>query len=104
MIGRLLPALTFLAALSCGLVARIFYAFSSLVMRALARIPSSADIAAMQSINVSVINPWFIAAFFGTAVICCLLAVIALLKWNFPNKFIIAPDDFTLQLIGHTAS
>jgi uncharacterized membrane protein len=32
----LLPALTFLAALSCGLAAGVFYAFSSLVMRALA--------------------------------------------------------------------
>ena len=63
MIDRLLPALTFLAALSCGLAAGVFYAFSSLVMRALARLPSSAGIAAMQSINVSVINPlgsWFV--------------------------------------------
>jgi hypothetical protein len=63
MIERLLPTLTFLAALSCGLAAGIFYAFSSLVMRALARIPSHAGIAAMQSINVSVINPWFMEPF-----------------------------------------
>jgi len=82
MIDRLLPNLTFVAALSCGLAAGIFYAFSSLVMRALARIPSSAGIAAMQSINVSVINPWFITALFGPAVICSVLAVISLLRWN----------------------
>jgi len=36
----------------------------------------------MESINVSVINPWFMGAFFGPAVICCLLAVISLLKWD----------------------
>ena len=82
MIDRLLPNLTFVAALSCGLAAGIFYAFSSLVMRALARIPSAAGIAAMQSINVSVINPWFITALFGPAVICSVLAVISLLRWN----------------------
>jgi uncharacterized membrane protein len=58
MIDRLLPALTFLAALNCGLAAGIFYAFSSLVMRALAHISSPLGIAAMQSINVSVFNPW----------------------------------------------
>ena len=82
MIDRVLPNLAFVAALSCGLAAGIFYAFSSLVMRALARIPSSAGIAAMQSINVSVINPWFITALFGPAVICSVLAVISLLRWN----------------------
>ena len=56
MIDRLLPSLTFLAAISCGLAAGIFYAFSSLVMRALARISPPAGIAAMQSINVSVVK------------------------------------------------
>ena len=82
MIDRLLPSLTFLAAISCGLAAGIFYAFSSLVMRALAKIPPPAGIAAMQSINVSVVNPWFIAAFFGPALICCALGVISLVRWN----------------------
>ena len=82
MIERFLPSLTFLAAISCGLAAGIFYAFSSLVMRALARIPPPAGIAAMQSINVSVVNFWFITAFFGPALICCVLAGIALLRWN----------------------
>src|SRR6516225_7628059 len=82
MIERLLPALIFLAAISCGVAAGIFYAFSSLVMRALARIPPPAAIAAMQSINVSVVNFWFITAFFGPALICCVVAVVALLRWN----------------------
>ena len=82
MIDRFLPTLTVLGTISCGLAAGIFYAFSSLVMRALARIPAPAGIASMQSINVSVVNPWFITAFFGPALICCVLAVIALMRWN----------------------
>jgi uncharacterized membrane protein len=85
MIDRLLPALTFLASLSCGVAAGIFYSFSSLVMRALARIPPPAGIAAMQSINVSVVNFWFFAAFFGPALISCVLAVFSVLKWNRPG-------------------
>jgi uncharacterized membrane protein len=82
MIERFLPTLTFLAAISCGLAVGIFYAFSSLVMRALARIPPPAGIAAMQSINVSVVNVWFISAFVGPALICCVLAVISIMRWN----------------------
>lgn len=82
MIDRFLPTLTFLAAIGCGVSAGIFYAFSSLVMRALARIPPPAAIAAMQSVNVSVVSFWFIAAFFGPALLCILLAVISLLRWN----------------------
>ena len=99
MIDRLLPTLTFLAALSCGLAAGIFYAFSSLVMRALARIPSSTGIAAMQSINVSVVNAWFMAAFFGPAAICCFLAAISLLRWKRQSTaFILAGS--ALYLVG----
>jgi uncharacterized membrane protein len=82
MVARFLPTLTFLAAISCGLSAGIFYAFSSLVMRALARIPPPAGIAAMQSINVSVVSFWFIGVFFGPALICCVLAIVAWLRWN----------------------
>jgi uncharacterized membrane protein len=97
MIDRLLPSLTFLAAISCGLAAGIFYAFSSLVMRALAKIPPPAGIAAMQSINVSVVNPWFIAAFFGPALICCALGVISLVRWNRAgNAYLFAGSAFYL--------
>lgn len=99
MIDRLLPALTFIASLSCGLAAGIFYAFSSLVMRALARIPPPAGIGAMQSINVSVVNFWFCAAFFGPALICCVLTVLSLSKWNSPGaQFILL--GCALYLVG----
>src|ERR1700745_949671 len=82
MIDRLLPSLTFLAAISCGLAAGFFYAFSSLVMRALARISPPAGIAAIATIDFSVFNPCVIAAFFGPAVICCVLGVISLMRRN----------------------
>jgi uncharacterized membrane protein len=59
--------LTLFAALGCGLVAGVFFAFSTFVMKALARLPAPQGIAAMQSINVIVINPWFMTAFLGTA-------------------------------------
>jgi len=56
-VDDLLFALTLCAALGCGLMAGVFFAFSSFVMNALARLTPGEGIAAMQSINVAVINP-----------------------------------------------
>ena len=77
--------LTFLAALGSGLVAGIFFAFSNFVMKALARVPPAQGIAAMQSINVVVLNRWFFAVFFGTAVCCLALAITSLVRWQKPG-------------------
>jgi uncharacterized membrane protein len=63
------------AILGCGLIAGVFFAFSSFIMTALARRPSAQGIAAMQSINIAVINPLFMFVFLGTGVICLLLFV-----------------------------
>ena len=56
------------AATGCALTAGIFFAFSTFVMQALAMQPPGPGISAMQSINITVINPWFMTAFFGPAV------------------------------------
>ncbi len=80
--NMLADLLTPAAVLGCGLVAGIFFTFSTFVMRALGRLPAKEGIAAMQAINVTVLNPWFFAAFFGTAVACLVLAVLALTGWN----------------------
>jgi len=85
MIDRLLLALTLFSALGCGLIAGVFFAFSSFVMNALARLPAAQGIAAMQSINVVVINPLFMTAFLGTASACVLLVVSSLLRWREPG-------------------
>lgn len=79
-------ALKLFAALGCGLMAGVFFAFSSFVMNALARLQPAQGIAAMQSINITVINPLFMTALFGTAGACILLAVSSLLKWHQPGS------------------
>ena len=73
---------TLAAAVGSGLVAGIFYAFSSFVMAALGRMPPAHGIEAMQAINIAVINRSFMLAFFGTAALCCALLVAAILRWN----------------------
>ncbi len=84
-VDQLLFALTLLAALGCGLIAGVFFAFSAFVMKALARLPPGEGIAAMQSVNVAVLNPWFMAAFLGTAGTCALALISSLLRWHEPG-------------------
>ena len=39
----------------------------------------------MQSINVAVLNPWFLGAFLGTAAACLVALVWSLLRWHEPG-------------------
>lgn len=78
-------AFTLLAALGCGLMAGLFFAFSVSVMAALAQRPPAEGMAAMQAINVAIVNPVFGVAFFGTLVLCVAGAALALSRWHEPG-------------------
>ena len=65
-----MTTVVFASAIGAALVSGIFYAFSTFVMKALGRLEFREGIAAMQSINVVVINPLFFLAFFGTGALC----------------------------------
>jgi uncharacterized membrane protein len=82
MIEGFLFVLTLVTAIACGLVAGFFFAFSACMMKALARLPASRGVAAMQSINVVVINPSVMGALFGTALACAVLVVAAFIEWG----------------------
>jgi len=84
-VEKLLFALILFAAPGCGLAGGVFFAFPTFVMKALARLPAGEGIAAMQSINIVVINPWFMTAFLGTAVLCVLALIYSVLRWQDPG-------------------
>lgn len=98
-VDQLLFAVTLLAALGCGLVAGVFFAFSAFIMKALARLPPGEGIAAMQSINVAVLNPWFLGAFLGTAAACVLAVIASLLRWHAPGAVYVLVGS-ALYLVG----
>jgi uncharacterized membrane protein len=85
MLDDLLFLLILVCAIGSGLIAGVFFALSSFVMKALDRIPAAQGIAAMQSINVVVLNPLFLGVFLGAAAGCILLAIAALLQWHRPG-------------------
>ena len=79
---QFIPVIGTTVLLGSALVGGIFYAFSSFVMKALAAVPPAEGIGAMQSINVVVINPWFLGVFMGTAVLSVGAGGLALAGWN----------------------
>ncbi|RXZ83814.1 DUF1772 domain-containing protein [Paenibacillaceae bacterium] len=82
MMDRLLNCLTLFSALGSGLVAGLFFAFSTFVMTALTRLPASQGIAAMQSINITVLNPLFGLVFAGTALASVALTILSFFRWG----------------------
>ena len=76
----LLYAVTLATALGCGLVAGVFFAFSSFVMQSLGDLPHQQGIAAMQSVNRRAVTPVFMLALFGTAALCLGLLVWAVIE------------------------
>ena len=72
-----------LSALGSGLIAGVFFIFSVAIMRALERVPGG--MAAMQSINIVIINPIFLGVFLGTALLSGTLGVTSVLQWRSPG-------------------
>ena len=83
--SSLMDLAVLVSALGCGLMAGFFFAFSICVMKALGAIQPAHGISAMQSINVAVINPWFLTPFLGMAVLSVLLSIAAVLRWHEPG-------------------
>ncbi len=87
LLNEVVFVLTLIAALGCGLVAGVFFAFSTFVMKALGRVPREAGISVMQSINVTVLTPWFMGVFFGTGIVCTLALIHSVHHWGQGGTF-----------------
>ena len=60
----------------------VYFAFSTFVMKALSQLPTEQGVAAMQRINVVVLNPAFLGLFMGTALIAAICGVGVVLSWS----------------------
>lgn len=74
--------ITLAAAVGCGTVGGVFFAFSGFVLGGLARLPYQQGIKAMQSINVTATRPPLMLALFGSALLCATLIVRAISTWG----------------------
>jgi uncharacterized membrane protein len=68
------------AAVGCGLMAGLLFAFSNFVMKALLQQPPESGIRTMQAINALIQNPVFFVLFFGTTLATVFLAITSALR------------------------
>jgi uncharacterized membrane protein len=62
-------------AVGCGLLAGLYFAFSTFIMTALGRIEQAQGIAAMNSINSTILGSLFMPFFYGTTLASLILAI-----------------------------
>ena len=84
----LITALLWVSAIGCGLIAGLYFAFSTFIMTALDRIGHTQGAAAMNSINSTILGSLFMPLFFGTTVAAAILAVLALVRWSEPGAMV----------------
>lgn len=95
---RFFCVLTLLAALGSCLIAGAFFIFSVAVMRAFGRLPAGEGAAAMNMINVVIINPLFLGVFLGTGILSAVLAIRSIVGWQPGSPWILAGT--LLYLVG----
>lgn len=87
------------ATITTGLVAGLMAAFAYAVMPGLARAGDQVFVAAMQRINVAIVNPWFVLCFLGAPVFGLLAVVVHMRSGQWP-VFWWALAGLALYLVG----
>lgn len=82
MSSSILTVLLWAAALSSGLIAGVYFAFSGFIMQAFGRLGTAQSIAAMNAINEVILKSLFMPLFFGSAFISVLLIIFAFTHWG----------------------
>lgn len=78
----LVPGLLWFSAVGCGLMAGVYFAFSTFVMTALGRIDHAAGVSAMHAIDVDIQRSLFMPLFLATTLSSAALAVTAFFRWG----------------------
>ena len=77
--------LLWFSAVACGLLAGVYFAFSTFIMQALASIDRAAGAAAMNAINRVILRSAFMPLFIGSSLSSLLIAILALTRWDAPE-------------------
>jgi uncharacterized membrane protein len=101
MLQMLIVGLLWFSAIGCGLLAGLYFAFSAFIMTALGRIGQAAGIAAMNAINIAIVQSLFMPIFLATTAASAALVVIALLRWSEPGAMAMVAGG-ALYVLGVT--
>jgi len=94
-----IAALLWFAAIGCGLMAGLYFAFSTFIMSALDRLGAAAAAAAMNAINAVILRSAFVPLFFGTSVAALALIIAGLLRGSDPDVSVMVAGG-TIYLVG----
>ena len=83
----LLRILLWFAAVGCGVMAGVYFAFSTFIMHSLASVPPAEGARAMQAINRVIVRSAFLPLFFATSATCAAIIVFAALGEGEPRQF-----------------
>jgi uncharacterized membrane protein len=81
----LITWLLWFGAIGCGLLAGLYFAFSAFIMTALGRIEQMHGLAAMNSINSTILESLFMPFFYGTTLASLILAISGFVRRGEPG-------------------
>jgi uncharacterized membrane protein len=70
------------AAIGSGLMAGVYFAFSGFTMKSFGSQKTAQSIAAMNSINETILRSWFMPLFFGSTIVSVLLVLVSIANWG----------------------
>ena len=89
MMQTLIVSGLYIAALSAGLMAGVYAAFSTFIMRSLDQLGASAATQAMNAINEVILRSWFMVLFFGSTLLYAAFAIYALISPELPGRWVL---------------
>jgi uncharacterized membrane protein len=90
MIQPVITGLLWFSAIGCGLLAGVYFAFSTFIMTALGRIGQVPCIVAMNAINTAIVQSLFMPVFLCTTLTGLVLAILAIVRWGEPATMTMA--------------
>jgi uncharacterized membrane protein len=81
-----IASLLWFAAIGCGLLAGLYFAFSTFIMSALGRIDQAHSISAMNSISSTILHSLFMPFFWGTTVASFVLFIVGFVRRGEPGS------------------
>jgi uncharacterized membrane protein len=100
----LTTGLLWFSAIGCGLIAGVYFAFSTFIMTSFARLAPAEGIAAMNAINVDIVKSVFMPVFFGTTLAATILAGLVLFRWTGPGSMAVLAGGaiYVIGMLGVT--
>ena len=98
--------LGWMLALSSGLMAGVYLAFSSFIIRSLASLGAGPAVVAMNAINTHILRSAFMPLFFGSTLIALMLVAAGLWRWGSVDATVavVAGGIYALGMFGVTAA